>query len=149
LLPSSYADLVMKGKAFPFRPGMSASADIQTRTKQNVLSVALNAVTTRDKNGEATTKKEDKPADQAETKSTASTDDIEEVVFVLQKDNKVKKVKVKTGIQDINFIEVLDGLKDGDQVITGPYSIVSKTLKDGNLVTVVPKDKLFEDKKPK
>ncbi len=148
LLPDSYKDLVAAGKGFPFRPGMSASADIQTRTKQNVLSVALNAVTTRDKNGDAAPgdKKDDKKP-QEETKSASADDGIEEVVFVLQKDNKVKKVKVKTAIQDLNYIEILEGLKAGDEVITGPYSIVSKTLKDGNLVTVVPKDKLFEEKK--
>lgn len=150
LLPASYKDLVGPGKGFPFRPGMSASADIQTRTKQNVLSVALNAVTTRDKNGDASAggdKKDDKKPEAKETKSTSGDDGIEEVVFVLQKDNKVKKVKVKTAIQDLNYIEILEGLKEGDEVITGPYSIVSKTLKDGNLVTVVTKDKLFEEKK--
>jgi HlyD family secretion protein len=150
LLPDSYKDLVGPGRGFPFRPGMSASADIQTRTKQNVLSVALNAVTTRDKNGDGSAtgdKKDDKKTDAKETKSTSADDGIEEVVFVLQKDNKVKKVKVKTAIQDLNYIEILEGLKEGDEVITGPYSIVSKTLKDGNLVTVVTKDKLFEEKK--
>lgn len=150
LLPVSYKDLVGPGKGFPFRPGMSASADIQTRTKQNVLSVALNAVTTRDKNGDASAagdKTDDKKPEAKETKSTSGDDGIEEVVFVLQKDNKVKKVKVKTAIQDLNYIEILEGLKEGDEVITGPYSIVSKTLKDGNLVTVVTKDKLFEEKK--
>jgi len=150
LLPDSYKDLVGPGRGFPFRPGMSASADIQTRTKQNVLSVALNAVTTRDKNGDASAagdKKDDKKPEAKETKSTSGDDGIEEVVFVLQKDNKVKKVKVKTAIQDLNYIEILEGLKEGDEVITGPYSIVSKTLKDGNLVTVVTKDKLFEEKK--
>lgn len=153
LLPDSYKDLLGKGKGFPFRPGMSASADIQTRTHPNVLTVALNAVTTRDKNTDKA------PGDQStnnssaqnnsnnNTRSSASDDDIEEVVFVLQKDNKVKKVKVRTGIQDLNNIEILGGLSEGDQVITGPYNIVSKTLKDGNLVTVVPKDKLFEEKK--
>jgi HlyD family secretion protein len=116
--------------------------------------VALNAVTTRDKNTDKA------PGDQSagnnastqnnnasNARSSSSDDDIEEVVFVLQKDNKVKKVKVRTGIQDLNNIEILGGLSDGDQVITGPYNIVSKTLKDGNLVTVVPKDKLFEEKK--
>ena len=56
-------------------------------------------------------------------------------------------MKVKTAIQDINNIEVLDGLKEGDEVITGPYGTVSKTLKDGTKVTVVAKDKLFEAKK--
>ena len=149
LLPDSYKDLIAKGKGFPFRPGMSASADIQTKTKQNVLSIALNAVTTRDKKGDKAPgdKKDDKKPEQTNVKSTSADDDIEEVVFVLQKDNKVKKVKVKTGIQDLNNIEILEGLKDGDEVITGPYTIVSKTLKDGNLVTVVAKDKLFEEKK--
>ena len=149
LLPSSYADLSGTNKGFPFRPGMSASADIQTKTKHDVLSVALNAVTTRDKKSDKapSDKRDDKKPDQNEVKSTSSDDDIEEVVFVLQKDNTVNKVKVKTGIQDLNYIEILEGLKQGDEVITGPYSIVSKTLKTGNFVTVVPKDKLFEDKK--
>jgi HlyD family secretion protein len=68
-----------------------------------------------------------------------------EVVFVLQKDNKVKMVKVKTDIQDLNYIEI-SGVKVGDEVITGPYSTVSKTLKNGTLVKVTTKDKLFEEK---
>lgn len=152
LLPESYKDLVGTGKGFPFRPGMSASADIQTRTKQNVISVALNAVTTRDKKDNSAPgggdKKDDKKPEVSDApKSTSADDDIEEVVFILQKDKKVKKVKVKTGIQDLNNIEILEGLKEGDEVITGPYSIVSKTLKEGNLVQVVAKDKLFDDKK--
>ena len=149
LLLSSYADLLSANKGFPFRPGMSASADIQTKTKQNVLSVALNAVTTRDKKNDKAPgdKKDDKKSEQTTVKSTSADDDIEEVAFVLQKDNTVKKVKVKTGIQDLNYIEILEGLKQGDEVITGPYSIVSKTLKDGNLVTIVAKEKLFDDKK--
>lgn len=149
LLPSSYADLVISTKGFPFRPGMSASADIQTRTKVNVLSVPLNAVTTRDKKSDKspTDKKDEKPKDQTTVKSTSSDDDIDEVVFVLQKDSKVKKVKVKTAIQDLNYIEIVSGLNAGDEVITGPYSVVSKTLKDGTLVSVVAKDKLFDEKK--
>lgn len=149
LLPSSYSDLVAIGRGFPFRPGMTASADIQTKRKDNVISVALNAVTTRDRNSDKspTDKKgDDKPANDA-PKSTSSDDNIDEVVFVLQKDKTVKKIKVRTGIQDLNNIEILEGLTKGDEVITGPYSIVSKSLKDGNLVTVVAKDKLFEEKK--
>jgi HlyD family secretion protein len=149
LLPSTYMDLMGKGKPFPFRPNMSASADIQTHTVKDVLIVPLQAVTTRDKKSDAspTDKKEDtKPANTA-AKNTNADDDIEELVFVLQKDGKVKKVKVKTGVQDINNIQITEGLKEGDEVITGPYSTVSRTLKEGTKVKVVAKDKLYDDKK--
>jgi len=152
LLASSYQDLIVAGNSFPFRPGMSASADIQTKTKVNVLSIPLNAVTTRDKSegkAGASTGKEDKKEEAAPTtdKKSLEADDTEEVVFVLQKDNRVKKVKVKTDIQDLNYIEIIDGIKAGDQVITGPYNTVSKLIKDSSLVKVVSKDKLFEEKK--
>lgn len=144
LLPESYSDLLGKG-SFPFRPGMSANADIQTRTVVNVLSVPINAVTTRDKNEalKDVTKKDD---DNMNTAAPAM-DDLDVVVFVLGNDLKVKKVKVKTGIQDINYIELKEGLKEGEEVITGPYDVVSKTLKDGTLVKKVDKKELFEKKK--
>lgn len=153
--PSSYQDLVdPKGKSFPFRPGMSASADIQTRTRTNVLAVPINAVTTRDKSDTAKAvagkKKEAAPeADAASgsADSKSSADDLDEVVFVLQADGTVKRVKVRTDIQDMNYIEVLSGVKAGDQVITGPYTIVSKMLREGMKVKVVPKEELFETKK--
>jgi len=156
LVPDSYKDLIdpARPKNFPFRPGMSASADIQTRTHITVLSVPINSVATREKNSDKVTQankddneknKDDNPE---ETKTAVSAmEDLDEVAFVLQPGDTVKKVKVKTDIQDINYIEVTDGLKEGDQVITGPYSIVSKTLKSGTKVKVVPKDKLFEGKK--
>jgi HlyD family secretion protein len=150
LLPDSYKDLIGNGRSFPFRPGMTASADIQTKSRYNVLSVPLNAVTTRDAKDSSSSKSTDQKAATTSTdqpKSVSADDDIQEVVFVLQKDNTVKKIRVRTNIQDLNNIEILGGLKEGDMVITGPYSIVSKTLKDGNLVTVVDKEKLFEDKK--
>lgn len=145
LLPSSYMDLLGKG-SFPFRPGMSANADIQTKTHANVLSVPINAITTRDKNDSTkstvTTKK-----DEPETKASVSlVDDLEVVAFIIDKDGKVKKVKVKTDIQDINNIEVTEGLKEGDMVVTGPYDVVSKTLKTGKQVKVVDKKDLFEKK---
>ena len=60
---------------------------------------------------------------------------------------KQERVKVKTDVQDINNIEITEGLKEGDEVISAPYNIISKTLKDGMKVQVVPKDKLFETKK--
>ena len=155
LLLDSYKDLILPHKSFPFRPNMSASADIQTKTKTNVLSVPLNAVTTRSNKPDskpATDKKDDKKdgnnnSDDSKTKAAPAADSFDEVVFVLQKDGTVKQLKVKTGIQDINNIELIDGLKSGDEVVIAPYTVVSKTLKTGDKVKVVAKDKLYEDDK--
>ncbi|MBS1599724.1 MAG: efflux RND transporter periplasmic adaptor subunit [Bacteroidetes bacterium] len=155
LVPDSYKDLIepTRRKSLVFRPGMTASADIQTKTHVMVLSVPINAVTTREKNSDnAVGANKDNTANtdngMAETKTvTPATGDLDEVVFVLQKDNTVKKVKVKTDIQDINNIEIRDGLSEGEDVITGPYGTVSKLLKDGSKVSVTPKEKLFETKK--
>jgi HlyD family secretion protein len=152
LLKDSYKDLIVKGQPFPFRPNMSSSADIQTRTNVNVLAVPLNAVTTRDKKDAAPKKKGDKDAsadNSTPTTTTLTDDDIDEVVYVVGADNKVKKAKVKTSIQDLNYIQIIDGVKEGDMVVTGPYNLVSKTLKEGDMVKVVPKDQLYDDKKKK
>lgn len=149
LLPESYTDLLGKG-AYPFRPGMSASADIQTKTHANVLSVPINAVTIREKND--STKKMAGPAPAADADASskaaaASVDDLDVVVFLLDKDGTVKKAKVTTGIQDINYIEITGGLPDGTEVITGPYDVISKTLKEKDKVKVVDKKDIFEQKK--
>ncbi|MEP6584634.1 MAG: efflux RND transporter periplasmic adaptor subunit [Ginsengibacter sp.] len=155
LSPESYKDLIdpSKSKSFPFRPGMSASADIQTKTHKNVLVVPINAVTTRDKN-DSTGNKTVKPADDNGTNNVAvsnsganNSNDLEEIVFLLQPDGTVRKQKVKSSIQDINNIEITEGLKEGDEVITGPYEVVSKTLKGKDKVKVVPKSELFDAKK--
>ena len=146
--PSTYKDLIdpTKKKNFPFRPGMSASADIQTRTHTNVLSIPINAVTTRDKSDSNNIQKS--TVDNISMENTGKMDDqIEEVVFIVLADGTVKKQVVKTGIQDINYIEVLSGLKDGDTVVTGPYDVISKTLKNKDKVKVVPKSELFTGKK--
>ena len=82
--------------------------------------------------------------EEEEENATVDTNELEEIVFVVQKDGKVKRVVVTTDIQDINYIEIKSGLSDGDEVITGPFNAISKTLKDGTKVKVVPKDKLFE-----
>ena len=154
--PKSYKDLAdpRNPRKFIFRPGMNASADIKTRRHDNVLSVPINAVSARVKGSDVSVeekKKENsknKPnqndQDNSDKTTTVNSDELEEVAFVLQKDGKVKKTTVKTGIQDINYIEILSGLNPDDEVVTGPYNAVSKTLKDGNKVKVVPKDKLFE-----
>jgi HlyD family secretion protein len=153
---SSYQDLIdpTKPKKFPFRPGMNASADIKTKRKENVLAVPVNAVGSRLKGSDKTLadkKEEEKKVKKDEeetidTPVTGNNDDMEEIVFVLQKDGTVKKAVVKSGIQDISYIEIETGLKEGDEVIAGPYNAISKTLKDGSKVKIVTKDKLFEQK---
>ncbi|HEX6849453.1 MAG TPA: efflux RND transporter periplasmic adaptor subunit [Chitinophagaceae bacterium] len=152
---NSYSDLIdpTKPKSFPFRPGMNASADIKTKRRDNVLAVPINSVTTRvigsDKTIADQQKEEEKKQraeGNAEENVSVDTDELEELVFVVQKDGKVKRVKVKTDIQDINYIEIKEGLAEGDEVVTGPFNAISKTLKDGAVVKVVPKDKLFETK---
>ncbi|MEQ1553479.1 MAG: efflux RND transporter periplasmic adaptor subunit [Ferruginibacter sp.] len=146
IIKESYADLLGKGN-FPFRPGMSANADIQTKTQTNVISVPINAVTTRDKNDTTNTNikgeiKKDKTDE--ENTNTNTAEEIEVVVFIKDSTNKVSKKVVKTGIQDINYIEITEGLKTGETVITGPYDVVSKTLKNGKEVKVVDKKELYD-----
>jgi HlyD family secretion protein len=145
----SYKDLA--GKTFPFRPGMNASADIKTKRVDNVLAVPITAVNARVKGSDKSMsdKKEEDKKNKGDEEGLAemdvdSGDELEEVVFILQADGTVKKAVVKSGIQDINYIEVLTGLKAGEEVIIGPYNAISKTLKDGAKVKVVAKDKLFE-----
>lgn len=151
--PSSYQDLIdpSRPKKFPFRPGMNASADIKTKRKDNVVSVPIAAVAARVKGTE--TNIEDKKKEQQkksrdnggedETPAVAG-DELEEVVFIVRKDNTVEKRVVTTGIQDINYIEITSGLKEGEQIVTGPYNAVSKTLKTSDKIKIVPQDQLFE-----
>jgi len=148
--PASYKDLLdnRRPKSLIFRPGMTASADIQTKTHKDVIAVPINAVTTRDKT-KAPAANDRKPVQDAngDVKTVAPTGDLDEVVFILQPDKTVKQVSVKTDIQDINNIEILDGLKLGEEVVTGPYGTVSKILNTGTKVQVTDKEKLFEAKK--
>ncbi len=150
--PATYQDLTAAKtrKGLVFRPGMTASADIQTKTHKDVLSVPINAVTTREKSAvSAAAAKDKKPVEDnnGDVKQAGSGGDLDEVVFLIQSGNSVKQVSVKTDIQDINNIEILSGLKQGDTVVTGPYGTVSKILNNGTKVSVVDKDKLFEAKK--
>jgi HlyD family secretion protein len=145
ILPESYKDLLGKG-SFPFRPGMSANADIQTKTHTNVLAVPINAVTTRTKGDSAVGPKKEDPNAMTNTNGSGMDDDIKVVAFVLQKDGTIKEVPVETDIQDINYIEVTKGLQPGDEVITGPYEVVSKTLSTKSKVKVVDKKELYDKK---
>ena len=150
LNPDSYKDLISPKKKFPFRPGMSASADIKTKTHADVLSIPINAVTTREKSDSS---KNSSPNNAGANNTSDATNgmsgdnNLDVVVFLLQSDGTVKMKIVKTGIQDINYIEITDGLKEGDNVITGPYEVVSKSLKSGDKVKLVPKNQLFSVKK--
>lgn len=124
ILNSSYADLVANNKV-PFRPGMTASVDIITNTKRDILSVPLGAVTTRIPKGEKDGEEESKKRNRDE--------ELKEVVFV-NVDGKAELRVVKTGISDFDNIEIVDGVSESDQVIVGPYLAVSKKLEEGDLV---------------
>ncbi len=117
----SYDDLLQAGKVFPFRPGMSCSVDIQTQEAHDVLAVPLAAVTTREKYKDS----------QDSLKNREN--EIVEVVFTVQNDT-ARRTIVSTGIQDRAFIQVLSGLSEGETLISGPYSAVSKKLEDGSKV---------------
>ncbi|MGN6510852.1 MAG: efflux RND transporter periplasmic adaptor subunit, partial [Chitinophaga sp.] len=144
ILPSSYADLIdpKYPRRFPFRPGMSANVDIQTRTEKLALSIPLNAVTTR--NPADTAKKAGPGGGDGAPGGDVANHDFTEVVFLLQKDNTVKMAEVSVGIQDDNNIQITSGLKEGQEVVSGPYTAVSRLLENGKKVQVVPKNQLFE-----
>lgn len=146
---SSYSDLVdpSKPKKFPFRPGMNASADIKTKKKDNVVSVPIASVAARVKGSDksvADEKKEKEKSKDDNTDVNISGDALEEVVFVIKKDGTVEKRTVTTGIQDMNYIEITSGLKEGEQIVTAPFDAVNKTMKSGDKIIVVSKDKLFQ-----
>jgi len=138
ILASSYADLVPDSiSAYsPFRPGMSATVDIQTERVGQALTVPIQAVTTRSEKDEAES--------DTTTADAAVEEDLQEVVFLFE-DGQAKMVKVETGIQDSEYIQVLSGLEEGQEVITAPYRAVSRKLKDGDKVVKVPKEELFSE----
>lgn len=135
--PASYNDLITPAKPYPFRPGMSASVDIKTEVADGVLSIPIQAVTTREKKDHKKT--EGKTASPEEDEDL----DLMEVVFVASGDT-VRMQKVKTGIQNDTYIEVVDGLSAGDEVITGPYAAVARKLKSGEEVQIVEEDELYK-----
>ncbi len=142
ILSSSYKDLVEQGNRFPFRPGMTASVDIITTRKDNVLSVPLAAVTTRNPEGEV--RGEGPSADGPPSQNTAqrpAAEPKEDKVVIFVNDNGVAKmVEVKTGISDYDNIEILSGVSDSTEVITGPFLVVSKRLKDGDKIRQMEKE---------
>lgn len=148
ILQSSYEDLIKTGNKYPFRPGMTASVDIITTRKDNVLSVPLAAVTTRAPEGanNSAPVNQDNDRPQVTDSSKPKAEKKQDKVVVFINDNGVAKmVEVKTGISDYDNIEILSGLPDSATVITGPFLEVSKRLKDGDKITVKQEGKK-EDK---
>ncbi len=128
------------------RPGMSATVDISTETRENVLYVPIQSVTARELKSDSVQAKSVKDRrkksdarpeewEDPETKPAAETKkDLKEVVFIVE-EGKAKMMPVITGISDDNNIEVMSGLSEGQKVITGSYKALSKLLKDGSVVT--------------
>ena len=131
VLPDSYKKLVAAGDKNPFRPGMSATVDIRTQSKPDILTVPIQSVTTR--------------TDTLKTSGKQTTKDIRTLVFVT--DGKYALAKdVKTGIQDNSYIEIISGIAAGEKVVSAPFSAISKKLSDSTLIEVVKKEELFKVK---
>jgi HlyD family secretion protein len=131
VLPQSYQKLVDAGDKNPFRPGMSATVDIRTQSKPDILTVPIQSVTTR--------------TDTTKISGTPSEKDIRTIIFIT--DGKYALAKdVKTGIQDNSYIEILSGIALNDRVISSPFSAISKKLSDSTQVEVVKKEVLFKVK---
>ncbi len=158
LIKESYQDLLHNADSSysPFRPGMSCTVDIQTETAVNTLTVPIQAVTTRaDKDSLEKINEANKSKRQTDNNreievvgNQKKNGKIRECVF-LYHDGVAKKVDVTTGIQDNTYIQILTGLKAGEEVISAPYSAVSKTLNDGDKVKKVDRKELFTMEKEK
>lgn len=136
ILPESYNDLLAE-RRYPFKPGMTATVDIITERKDNVLTVPIAAVTTRTGNENEDKGESDDGMGLGAVDETAPASEVEikEIVFV-NDGGKAKIKEVKTGITDTQAgtIEILEGLEAGEEIISGPYIEVSKRLKDGKAV---------------
>ncbi len=141
ILKESYEDLIVgKPSSYsPFRPGMTATVDIITITRANVISVPISSVVVKSDTTAVKSGKANMPDVEGQTPAVKSDKKLE-CVFVKVGD-KAKIRIIKTGIQDDTNIEVLSGLKKGDVVITGPYTTVSKDLNSGDKVFVKGEEK--------
>jgi HlyD family secretion protein len=137
ILNSSYADLSAKlgGRGFPFKPGMTASVEVITDRRSGVLAVPIAAVTTRADSTKTADPKSEEGEENTDEKTDATTakKSVKEIVFVVEGGKAVQR-EVKTGISDFENIQIVSGLKKGEQVIAGPFLAVSKKLKTGDLV---------------
>ncbi|MDN5200061.1 efflux RND transporter periplasmic adaptor subunit [Fulvivirgaceae bacterium BMA10] len=150
ILNESYQDLLEeRGITYPFRPGMTASVDIITNSKSDILTVPLSSVTTRDPNKKqrfsAGGSEGGNNSNDNKERTKTKEEDLKEVVFV--NDNGVAKmIEVKTGISDFENIEILSGLEEGSEVVSGPFLAVSKRLNDGDAIATKKKNNKKEKK---
>jgi len=138
ILPASYQDLLNEDEPnpSPFRPGLSATVEIHTRS-DNGLAVPIQSVTTREAIASDST-----DVGQADARAGAGPKKVREYVFVYDGAGTVKQVEVTTGIQDDMYIRVLSGLQEGDEVVSRPFNAISTTLRDGASVEKVDRSAL-------
>jgi HlyD family secretion protein len=139
ILRDSYEDLVDQENPHlsPFRPGMNASVEIFTDKAEDVLAVPIQAVTVRPDSSTKVRKTYELKLDEVDE------DKLRECVFLIEGGKAVKKF-VETGIQDNKFIEIRSGLEEGQTVVTGPYSLISKELTDGDAVSTKSKMEVYK-----
>ncbi|MBL4735188.1 MAG: efflux RND transporter periplasmic adaptor subunit [Flavobacteriales bacterium] len=153
ILQESYEDLLdtANSAVSPFRPGMSATVEIRTETAKDIIGVPIQAVTIREDTSQAEDpkvlrerKKVDANSGETKKKKNKKTGKKEECVFVVS-DGKVELRWVEVGIQDNDIIQIKEGLKEGEKVVVGPYSAVSKKLEEDKDIEEVDEDELFDD----
>lgn len=123
ILSESYQSLITPSKPYPFRPGMSASVDIFTDVSSSTICVPIQSVTTRARDEE----------------EGESSNEYDEVVFIMEADS-ARAIVVKSGIQDNEYIQIINGLDEGIEIISGPYNAVSKELETGEVVKIKEED---------
>ncbi len=145
ILEASYSDLIAKSRSglAPFRPGMNATVEIQTEKKENVLSVPIESIASRT---DTSSQRKRSTVEQILGDSGDDRDERFTVAFVVQGGEAQVRV-VTTGIQDDRYIEVIDGLEVDDEVIAGPYDLVSQKLIPGEEVKVTTRSELYGQKK--
>jgi HlyD family secretion protein len=143
ILGESYKDLkAQSGRLSPFRPGTSASVEIITETKANVLAVPLSAVVAKSPEEIKKQMGKKEAEDNKDNKKNKAENEKKEYVFIF--DAATKKValrEVKTGISDFENIEIVSGLKLGEKVVIGPFQAIDKRLKDGDEVQLADNKK--------
>ncbi len=146
MLKESYSNLITERNPHPLRPGMSATASIQTSKKFNVISVPVQAVTVRP---DTVQKIIDKTYISENPDHVVSSGKEQIVVVFLTKNNQAVLTKVESGIQDDQYIEIISGVEEGEEIITAPYSAVSKKLENNNNIEIVEMKDLFGNNKRK